>query len=174
MCLMRFFWLNEMKAGDWGYSEGKRLLKEGNKIRMGIQESCMHMDNSNRFLRRDGRVTFIKLREKQWQFVSNGDFSQIFFLIIWEENEVDEKGEQKSANSKVHGTLGSNFDITQNGESVICSSHQQLAPATFKVTMSHSFGFDAEVALADESIFDKYFKHSIFDESVMSDTCLAG
>ena len=50
-----FFWLIEMKAGEWGYSEGKRLLKEGNKIRVGIQESCMHMDNSNRFLGTDGK-----------------------------------------------------------------------------------------------------------------------
>ena len=102
----------------------------------------------------------------------NGGLSQIFFQIIWEENYVDQKGQTKSSNSKIHGPLGSNCDITQNGESVICSSHQQLAPATFKVTMSHSF--DAEVALADESIFDKLFKRSIFDESVMSDTCLAG
>ena len=104
----------------------------------------------------------------------NGSLSQIFFQIIWEENYVDQKGEKKSSNSKIHGPLGSNCDITQNGESVICSSHQQLAPATFKVTMSQSFGFDAEVALADESIFDKFFKQSIFDESVMSDTCVAG
>ena len=82
-------------------------------------------------------------------------FKPDFFLILWEENEFEEKVEKKSANSKIHGTLGSNCDITQNGETIICASRQQLVPATFKVTKSHSF--DAEVALTDESIFDKFF-----------------
>ena len=90
-----------------------------------------------------------------------------FFSENCRENEVDEKDKFENEDSKRNATVGGSGDIIQEDELVFETLRQQLAPENFKVLENRSF--DAEIAVADESVFGDVLEHSTAEELVKSD-----
>ena len=99
---------------------------------------------------------------------------KIFFAKIWKENAVDGTDNRQNENedSNISATIGGSGDTIQEGETVFGGSHQQLAPAFFK--MLENRRVDAEVAVADESVTDDIFDDSTAEELVMSGAIVDG
>ena len=95
-----------------------------------------------------------------------------YFSKIWKENEVDEKDKFENEDSKRNATVGGSGDTLQEDELVFETLRQQLAPENFK--MLENRNFDAEIAVADESVFGDVLGHSTVDELVKSDAFING
>ena len=89
-----------------------------------------------------------------------------YFSKIWKENEVDEKVKFENEDSKRNATVGGSGDTIQEDELVFETLRQQLAPENFKMLENRSF--DAEIAVADESVFGDVLEHSTAEELVKS------
>ena len=71
--------------------------------------------------------------------------------------------------TKIDGGCG---DTIQEAEIVFGNFRQQLVTATFKMLENQSF--DAEIAVADESVFDDVLDYSTVEKFVMSDAFADG
>ena len=89
-----------------------------------------------------------------------------FFSENCRENEVDEKDKFENEDSKRNAIVGGSGDTIQEDELVFETLRQQLAPENFKVLENRSF--DAEIAVADESVFGDVLEHSTAEELVKS------
>ena len=89
-----------------------------------------------------------------------------FFSENCRENEVDERDKFENEDSKRNATVGGSGDTIQEDELVFETLRQQLAPEKFKVLENRSF--DAEIAVADESVFGDVLEHSTAEELVKS------
>ena len=106
-----------------------------------------------------------------------------YFSKIWKENEVDEKDKFENEDSKRTATVGGSGDIIQEDELVSetfkmfqkqvqkqvqkCFKKKMLAPENFK--MLENWSFDAEIAVADESVFGDVLDHSTAEELMLLD-----
>ena len=69
-------------------------------------------------------------------------------------------------------TVGGSGDTIQECETNFGTSRQQLTRAIFKKLENQNF--DAEIALADESVIDNVYDHSTVEELLMSDDFVDG
>ena len=90
-----------------------------------------------------------------------------YFSKVWKENEVDEKDKFENEDSKRTATVAGSGDTIQEDELVFETLRQQLAPENFKMLENRSF--DAEIAVADESVFGDVLDHSTAEKLMMLD-----
>ena len=90
-----------------------------------------------------------------------------YFSKIWKENENDEKDKFENEDSKRTATVGGSGDTIQEDELVFETLRQQPAPENFKMLENRSL--DAEIEVADESVFGDVLDHSTAGELMMLD-----
>ena len=84
------------------------------------------------------------------------------------ENAVDDNRQNENEDSNIGGS----GDTIQEGETVFGASHQQLAPAFFK--MLENRRVDAKIAVADESVTDDAFENSTAEDLMMTNATVDG
>ena len=88
------------------------------------------------------------------------------------EDQKENAIEDNRQNENEDSSIGGSSDTIQEGETVFRASHQQLAPAFFK--MLENRRVDAEIAVADESVTDDVFENSTAEDLVMSNAIVDG